>query len=511
VIDMALLSVIRRWHFREEIPIREIERRTGLSRNTIRKYLRSGAVEPKFKVPDRPSNLDAFAEKLAAWLRMEAGKSRKQRRTARQMHTDLVSLGYVGSYGRVAAFVRAWKAERQRDAQTSGRGTFVPLVFAPGEAFQFDWSEDWAVLGGERVKLQVAHTKLSHSRAFIVRAYLLQTHEMLFDALTQAFRVLGGVPRRGIFDNMKTAVDRIGAGKARQVNARFSAMASHYLFEPEFCNPASGWEKGQIEKNVQDARRRLWQPLPRFPDLNALNAWLEERCMAQWREIQHSILPGTVADVHAEEALSLMPLGRPFDGFVEHSKRVSPTCLVHFERNRYSVPASFANRPVSLRVYPERIVIAAEGQVLCEHERVIERSHHLPARTIYDWRHYLAVIQRKPGALRNGAPFADLPDAFRQLQGHLLKRPGGDREMVEILALVLQHDEQAVLCAVEMALDAGIATKTHILNLLHRLIDGKPGTVAPIDAPQALSLRLEPKANAARYDGLRRKEANRAS
>ena len=198
----------------------------------------------------------------------------------------------TGPTSRVAAFVRAWKAERQREQQTSGRGTFVPLVFAPGEAFQFDWSEDWAMLGGERIKLQVAHTKLSHSRAFIVRAYPLQTHEMLFDALTQAFRVLGGVPRRGIFDNMKTAVDRIGSGKARQVNARFAAMASHYLFEPEFCNPASGWEKGQVEKNVQDARRRLWQPLPSFPDLDALNAWLEEQCIAQWSQIQHGGLAG---------------------------------------------------------------------------------------------------------------------------------------------------------------------------------------------------------------------------
>ena len=223
----------------------------------------------------------------------------------------------------------------------------------------------------------------------------------------------------------------------------------------------------------------------------------------QWRDIQNGILPGTVAEAHADEVLSLMPLGRPFDGFVEHSKRVSPTCLVHFERNRYSVPASFANRPVSLRIYPERIVIAAEGQVLCEHTRVIERSHHLPARTIYDWRHYLAVIQRKPGALRNGAPFADLPDAFRQLQGYLLKRPGGDREMVEILALVLQHDEQAVLCAVEMALDAGIATKTHILNLLHRLVDGKPISTPPVTAPQALRLASEPQANVDRYDTLR--------
>ena len=175
------------------------------------------------------------------------------------------------------------------------------------------------------------------------------------------------------------------------------------------------------------------------------------------------------------------------------------------------MPASFANRPVSLRVYPDRIVIAAEGHILCEHDRIIERSHHLPGRTVYDWRHYLAVIQRKPGALRNGAPFADMPDAFRQLQSHLLKRPGGDREMVEILALVLQHDEQAVLCAVELALEAGVPTKTHILNILHRLTDGKAGTPPKIDAPQALRLRREPKANVERYDALRSQETARAS
>ena len=170
-----------------------------------------------------------------------------------------------------------------------------------------------------------------------------------------------------------------------------------------------------------------------------------------------------------------MQLSRPFDGFVEYAKRVSPTCLVHLDRNRYSVPASFANRPVSVRVYPERIVVAAEGQVVCEHRRVFARSHQRKSTTtVFDWRHYLAVIQRKPGALRNGAPFAELPPAFRALQQRMLKTPGGDREMVEILALVLQHDEQAVLAAVELALEAGAPTKTHILNLLHRLVDGKP-------------------------------------
>ncbi len=377
------------------------------------------------------------------------------------------------------------------------------LVFQPGEAFQFDWSEDYAVLDGNPTKLQVAHTKLAHSRAFIVRAYLLQTHEMLFDALTQAFRVLGGVPQRGIFDNMRTAVDKIETGKARQVNARFAAMASHYLFKTDFCNPASGWEKGQVEKNVQDAPRRLWQPMPSFRDLTELNAWLEEQCIAQWGEIQHGVMPGTVADVHAEEVSCLMPLGRPFDGFVEQIKRVSPTCLIAFDRNRYSVPASFANRPVSLRIYPDRLAIAAEGQIVCEHARLIGRSHHKPGRTIYNWRHYLAVIQRKPGALRNGAPFLEMPEAFRQLQGHLLKRSGGDREMVEILSLVLHHDEQAVLSAVELALEAGVATKTQILNVLHRLIDGKAPPASPIDAPQALRLAQEPEANVVRYDRLR--------
>ena len=500
---MALLSVIRRWHFREHLSIREICRRSGLSRNTIRKYLRTDGVEPAFKIPERPSKLDPFADRLSAWLKTEANKPRKQKRTILQLHADLVSLGYGGSYNRVAAFAREWKADRQREMNTTGRGTFVPLSFEPGEAFQFDWSEDWAIIGNERTKLQVAHTKLSYSRAFIVRAYLLQTHEMLFDAHNQAFRVLGGIPRRGIYDNMKTAVDKVGRGKERDVNARFLAMASHYLFELEFCNPASGWEKGQVEKNVQDTRHRLWQPTPRFPSLDALNDWLEARCKQYWAQTPHGKMQGTIADLWAEEVPALMPASRPFDGFVEYTKRVTPTCLVHLERNRYSVPASFANRPVSLRVYPDRVVVAAEGVVICEHRRIIDRSHDQPGKTVYDWRHYLAVVQRKPGALRNGAPFAELPEAFRTLQQHLLKKPGGDREMVDILALVLQHDEDAVLLAVEMALETGVPTKTHVLNLLHRLVDGKSITPPTIDAPQALMLTNEPEANVERYDALR--------
>ena len=148
-------------------------------------------------------------------------------------------------------------------------------------------------------------------------------------------------------------------------------------------------------------------------------------------------------------------------------------------------------------------MVVAEGQTVCIHDRIIERSHHKPGKVIYDWRHYLAVIQRKPGALRNGAPFTEMPDAFRRLQDHMLRKEGGDREMVDILSLVLHHDEDTVLCAVELALEAGVPTKTHILNLLHRLIDKKQPDLPEVDPPDALTLETAPKANVDRYDNLR--------
>jgi len=498
---VAILSSIRRWHLRDNMPIREIVRRTGLARNTIRKYLINKVVEPKYPNRKTSSKLDEYAAKLTAWLKTEAGKGRKQKRSLKQLHQDLMQLGYTGYYSRVTAFARRWRCEQLELLKTVGRGTFIPLTFAPGEAFQFDWSEDWAVIAGERTKLQIAHFKLSHSRAFFLRAYPLQTHEMLFDAHNHAFDAFGGVPARGIYDNMRTAVDKVRSGKQRDVNLRFKAMVSHYLFDAEFCNPASGWEKGQIEKNVQDARHRIWNKLPEFGSLDDLNDWLHQRCLALWSEIAHPERRElSIAEAYAEERGHLMVPSRQFDGFVEHVKRVSPTCLVTFERNRYSVPASYANRPISLRVYADRLVFVAEAQIIAEHARIIVRGIKI-GRTVYDWRHYLSVLQRKPGALRNGAPFAELPEGFRRLQAILLKRAGGDREMVEILALVLQHDEQAVLAAVELALESGVPSKQHVLNLLKRLIE--PAPPAPIDTPEHLMLAVEPQSNISRYDQLR--------
>ena len=388
MIDVALLSVIRRWHFREGMPIREITRRTGLSRNTVRKYLASGVVEPRY--PDRksPSKLDDYELTLTSWLFRESRRHRNQRRSIKQLHRDLVQLGYTGSYDRVAAFARLWRQAQQEARRTAARNTFVPLSFAPGEAFQFDWSEDYAVINGVNTKLQVAHFKLSHSRAFFLRAYLLQSHEMLFDAHYHAFQAFNGVPERGIYDNMKTAVDKVGRGKQRTVNKRFLAMVSHYLFEAEFCNPAAGWEKGQVEKNVRDARHRLWQGAPAFKSLAELNVWLKQRCSELWQELPHpEDKRRTLSDVWQAEQACLMAVPATFDGFVEFNKRVTSTCMITYDHNRYSVPASFANRPVSLRVYADRLVVVAEARVVAVNERVFTRDHSASGKTVYDWRH----------------------------------------------------------------------------------------------------------------------------
>ena len=145
--------------FETSFRYREIARRTGLSRNTIRKYLRGDVVEPAFKVPERPSKLDAFAEKLSAWLKLKSGRPRKQRRTIKRLHADLAALGFEGSYGRVAAFARTWKEHRQREQQTTGRGAFVPVIFQPGEGFQFDWSEEsasYSAANGPSCKLRTS-------------------------------------------------------------------------------------------------------------------------------------------------------------------------------------------------------------------------------------------------------------------------------------------------------------------------------------------------------------------
>ena len=373
MINVGTLAKIRRMHLRDGLPIKEIERRTGLARNTIKVWLRKGEmVQPKYPQRVVVSKLDGFTEMLATWLKADQHRGKRDRRTIKALYEALAEQGYSGGYGRVAAFARRW---REEESGKVGKAAFVPLKFALGDAFQFDWSTEYAWVGGLRRRLEVAHTKLCGSRAFWLVAYPTQSHEMLSDAHARAFAAFGGVPQRGIYDNMKTAVDKVGAGKKRVINARFEAMTGHYLFEPEFCNVASGWEKGIVEKNVRDRRSSIWHKAlkQRWPSLEALNDWLAQECRAAWAELNHPEWPTLkVADVLQDEQLRLMPNPKPFDGYVEVLARVSSTALVHLQRNRYSVPTEHVHEVVSLRLYPERIDVVAENTRIASHARSFE-------------------------------------------------------------------------------------------------------------------------------------------
>lgn len=244
------------------------------------RYLKNDITEPIYPKRDSLGKVKEFEELFISWLKREASRRRKERKTVKNLYEDLLPMGYSGSYDRVAAFLRRWREEQRFAAFNQ---VYVPLEFVAGEAFQFDWGGNYALIDGRKTKLQVAHFKLSHSRAYILRAYPTQSHEMLFDAHNHAFRVFKWVPERGIYDNMKTAVDKVRRGKERIVNRCFLTMVSHYLFEADFCNPAAGWEKGQVEKNVRDARSIIWQRLPRVSTLTELNEWLEAECIKDWQ------------------------------------------------------------------------------------------------------------------------------------------------------------------------------------------------------------------------------------
>ena len=494
MITMEMLGKVKRLYSRGKLSLHEIAKTTGLSGNTIRKWVRdTGAVaKPTYRRKEMPCKLTAFAEALDLALKADAHRTKQNRRTAKALFVQIRADGYTGGYSRVTDFIRAW-----RDQEGKAPKAFVPLAFEPGEAFQFNWSDESMVVGGIFYKLQVAHLKLCASRAFWLVAYPSQGHEMLFDAHTRAFTALGGVPRRGIYDNMKTAVDKVKKGKGRVVNARFTAMCAHYLFDTDFCNVASGWEKGVVEKNVQDSRRRIWLDAQKIQwgSFAELNAWVGERCRALWGELRHPEFKElSVLEMLEQERAQMMPMPTPFDGYVEKSARVSSTCLVAVARNRYSVPCELANHRVSTRLYPNRVDIAAADTIVASHERLADRGH-----IRYDWQHYIALVQRKPGALRNGAPFADLPAPLQRLRQGLMRHAGGDRVMAQVLAAVPTAGLEAVLVAVDLVVESGALSAEHVLNVVARLI----AAPVPDSVETTLQLTQAPLANTSRYDSLR--------
>jgi transposase len=498
MLTVETIRKIRLSVHRDGKSIRQTAKNLHLSRNTVRKAIRSEETAFQYKRSSQPRpKLAPFLESLKGRLEEDKKLPKRYRRTAQLLFEELQLEGYEGGYDSVRRYVQKWR----REERVHSEQVFIPMVFEPGEAFQFDWSHEWVEMGGMPLKVKIAHLRLCNSRLFFCVAYPRETQEMVFDAHIRAFEFFDGVCRKGIYDNLKTAVNKILKGKERSFNNRFTQLCSHYLYEPIGCTPGAGWEKGQVENQVGLVRRRFFTPKLKVKDFRALNEILKEQCIVWAKTHKHPTQRDkTVWDVYEEEKPYLISLPPPFDGYGERPARVSPGSLVTYDRNRYSVFCSHVGRTVQLRVYAGRIVIVSNGEVVGDHVREFGRG-----KTVFDPWHYLPVLERKPGALRNGAPFKDweLPKAIKEILERLKSSyPDWDRQFVGVLNAVPLYGLGAVDKACREALDMRVVSKEVVLNLLNRDQDQDPN---PDMAPPAhLILKQDPVADCRRYDRLLR-------
>src|SRR5271155_3325227 len=459
---LETIAKIRRAFFVQGKSIKLICRELGVSRKVVRKVIRSEATEFRYEREAQPlPKIGPWTDQLDELLLANEGKAARERLTLIRLFEELRCRGYGGGYDAVRRYAGRWSKERGH----SRAAAYVPLSFAAGEAYPFDWRQ-----------------------------------EMVFDAHDRAFALFKGACGRGIYDNMKTAVETIFVGKKRLYNRRFLQMCSHYLVDPVACTPASGWEKGQVENQVGLVRERFFTPRLRFKNLDELNAWLLDQCITYAKAHRHpELTEQTIWEVFEAERPKLVRYTGRFDGFHSVPASVSKTCLVRFDNNKYSVVASAVGRPVEVHAYADRIVIRQDGRIVAEHPRSFDRGD-----TVYDPWHYVPVLARKPGALRNGAPFKDwvLPASMERVRRKLAGADDGNRQMVDILTAVLTDGLPAVEAACAEAIAQGVHSADVVLNILARHRD--PGPPATILTPAALTLRHEPIADCARYDNLRR-------
>ena len=474
---------------------RQVAKALGISRKTVAKYAqltevpgyrRKKPVEPVVLTPE-------FQAEIERRLAENEFLPRKQRWTGRTIYEDLVALGYKGSEPTVRRHIaKIRKLKRTQPA-------FIPLAHDPGESIEVDWGEAVVTLAGVEVTAQLLCVRLRWSGMPVVIAYPTQRQEAMFDGIRRSLELLGGVPRRMTLDNLKQAVKRILEGRNREEQDAFLRFRTYYLIDSNFCNPASGNEKGSVENLVGLAQRYIVGPHREARTWGELNEILWERCLEYARRVPqgstHSILERWE---HEKKFLRPLP-ARPFDCCKVVLVTSNKVSCVTFETCRYSVPVQYANRPLQVRAYWDRIDIYAGLEKIASHPRCYERN-----REILDLDHYLELLQAKPGALEQAKPFrmAQLPPVYQQFRAEMLAQGRSDREFIEILMLHRTYSVSEVSSALERALTQRTACYAAVMQLLGTppnldLPDGSPA----FPAGKLASIRVQQPSLAA-YDRL---------
>jgi len=445
---------------------REAARVFGVDRQTVAKIL-VHSVPPGYRrsAPPKRPKLDPFTGIIDAILAEDLTRPKKQRHSAKRIFERLRDEhGFDGGKTIVKDYVR--------ERGLKMREMFVPLSHPAGHA-QADFGEAKAYIAGVEGKAHFFVMTLPHSDKCFVKAYPAATTEAWLDGHVHAFGFFGGVPQSILYDNDKSLVARILSDGTRQRTRAFSELQSHYLFKDRYGRPGKGNDKGNVEGVVGLVRRNFMVPLPRFESWDAFNADLLRRC----RQRGADILRGHRESIdqrfaHDQEALMALPR-TAFDACEKVPSQVNSLSLVRYRNNDYSVPVAYGYQTVWVRGYVGEVVIGCGGEVIARHPRSYERED-----LIFDPLHYLALLEKKIGALDQAAPLQgwDLPEAFASLRRLLEARmgKGGKREYVQVLRLLESFDLEDVHGAVREAMRLGAIGYDAVKHLVLCRIERRP-------------------------------------
>jgi transposase len=454
---------------------RSVCREFGIHWDTLVKML--GHAEPpgyRERQPRHTPKIGPFLGIIDEILRQDRQVHRKQRHTKKRIFERLKKeYGYSGGYTAVKEAVREW--ERQH------REVFMPLSHRPGEA-QVDFGRAHIIHDGGEITVAMFVMTLPYSDAIFVCVYPRECTEAFLDGHRRAFAFFGGVPKRISYDNSRIAVKRIMCGRQRDLTDAFLRLQSHYLFAHHFCLVRRANEKGHVENLVGYARRNFMVPLPRVSSIEELNIRLEDDCR---QDLQRTLRgkDDTKAQLLEQEWEHFLSLpAETFEARRVETPTANSLSLARFDRNDYSVPTAYAYHKLTAIGSIEQVRILFTDEVVATHQRCWD--HH---RVIFDPVHYLALLERKPGALDVARPLEDwqLPDCFNVLRRRLENERDGDgtREYIKVLRLLESATIRQVADAVAYALSIGTINGDAIqLILEHRReqpcplfqLDGRP-------------------------------------
>jgi transposase len=468
---VELFEQIRREHEFGVGTISGVSRKLGVHRRLVREALSSAVPAASKRQERRLRKLEAAAPFIDRILSADQLAPPKQRHTAHRIWLRLCAEqpGFAVSERSVCGYVK----RRRQQLGLIARESFVPQSYTWGVEGQVDWYEAWALIGGERIKLQVFEMRSMASGGAFHRAFTHATQQAFLEAHEMAFRYFGGVFKQLRYDNLKSAVKRILRGHQREETGRFIAFRSHWRFQSEFCNPARGNEKGGIESEGGYFRRNHWVPLPEVHDLAELNAYLYLCCHKDQQRILNS-RADAVGTAMLQELPHLLPLStEPFDLTEKSFPTVDGLRCVRVRTNRYSIPLP-AGTVIEARLLADYVELWHQGKRVARHERCYSRQQQ-----ILDLEHYLDVLRKKPGALAGSTPLAQWrlagrwPDSFDRLWQALNTRHGrqqGTRQMIELLSLGASEGWDRLRGAVDQALSLGcqdVAAIRHLMITAH--------------------------------------------